>query len=302
MNLEEAREYWKQVKRGFVPSRPTRVAWLGDGRGFATSNMIYEPNPAYVYARTSASDPNHFIILNRNAVRPAFNMPVVIGYTQDEPNYEQVLNIHWGGLEHQGPASSIGGLGPHGIQHEFGGGDEVFIDSRLILPGLAQPTAPPSMQIMVYGFTYYHKGWQQFSQTTSIDLTTYLPTTNDRHLLITVDPIENVLRYRPGPEISAFAVAYSGGGGFASVPKPPADEIPICSIYLTSSTTEINWNAVTTNNLYDMRLFLSSPQDHLEGRIEALEGILGYSEQLPMMGANTRTVDEFPGTIDGGTY
>jgi hypothetical protein len=304
--LDDAKLRWDNVKSRFSEKRNTRVAYLGDGGGYATSNMYVPSNQAYVYARESHQTKNAFPVLNRNRVRPSFDIPVVLGYTEDDPDHEQVLSIHYASLDFKNNASILGGTGPHNLQHQFGGGDEVFIDSRLFQPGLVKPTNPPSMIATIQSFVYYYNSWRRFTQATTDDLTEYIHASKSRFILIALDPTSNSIVYRIGNLFSAslWSNFYETGenNGFSYIPAPSGDEMPLAAVYLAPNTTQINWNAATTDNLYDMRLHIGFSNRSVLDRLFQIEGLTGNRPNLAMTGAADSVADEFPNIIDGGVF
>lgn len=301
--LEEAKLVVKRQFSKYKEKTRTRVAYLGDGRGQATSNIVVPYNPAYVYAREHYDSRKPFVVLNK-AVSPQFNLPVVLGYKDDEPQQEQVLDVHYAIFNLKSGASPSFGLKNHHWQHEFGGGDEVFVDPRLLKVGLLRPTDTPSMSATINAFTHYYRGWQRFLQTNTKSLTEYLPTgAYKKWVTIAVDPITNAIVYRPSvPFLDdvTYADIISGlsSNGFENIPPPSGDEIPIGSVLLTSTTTAINWNTAV-NNVYPYRLHIGTAQEQLIDRIEALEGYVGYDPNLATLGAQGHTTDEF--TFESGT-
>lgn len=286
---EEAISHWESVKAGFKKERPTRTVVLGDGRGSAASNLKVPGQPQKQYARRRLGDKNYFVITNRR-VAPKFNLPVVLGYTDEDPDIEQVLDQHTAGWQFTDSASTIGGIDQHHTQHQFGGGDEVSVDPRLFTPGLIKPQSTPSMKVDVMPFTHYYRSWSRFPKTASSDLSDWKPPAGKtRYVLIALDPITNSLVYRPGTP-SASTGGFGGvagasvGGGMGAIPAPAGDEYPLGAVKLTSTTTELNWNSVV-NNIEETRLHITPPFQRILDRLDQLEGITGNATNLPCTGA-----------------
>ena len=291
--IDEAKDVWLAKQQKFVPVTETRIAYLGTGLGFATSDMVVEGNPGLIYARGEPNGKNYFPILNRNIISPKFNLPVVLGYTADEPQHEQVLSVDAGYLDHNPQASVIGGLGPHHNQHEFGGGDEVFIDGRLFKPGLLKPTFPVSASATIQSFVHYYKGWQRFAQQNTIAITDFKPTNDARKfVLVAIDPETNSIVYRVGASFSDQLPDAAVNGGFRFVPAPAGDEIPIGAVSLGSATTTVDWNSTTTDNIHDMRIHHSVSSRHMLDRISQLEGHSGNNPNIATLGAADASADE----------
>jgi hypothetical protein len=191
--------------------------------------------------------------------------------------------------------SGLRGSTAHHTQHEFGGGDEVFIDPRQFKAGLAKPTNPPSMQVHIGSFTHYYNEWTRSPEQDSLDLTSFIPATDSRYVLIALDADTNELVYRPGP-IYVSAGGFGGdalvvSGGMGAIPAPAGNEYPIAAVNLTSTTTTIDWSRLV-NNIQDTRLHISPPFKHIIDRLDQLEGTTGQNINLPTTGAQTTPTDD----------
>lgn len=301
--LKDAKRIWNETTKRIVPQQRTRLAYLGDGRGFASSNLIVPQRPSLVYARDDVNSSTHFVVINRR-VKPAFNLPVILGTTMEEPDLEQVLSIDYTPFDYAANASTIEGTQPHGPQHEFGGGDEVFVDTRLFKPGLAKPTEPAGMTIKILSFIHYYNGWKRFEETTTDTFNNWKPDTGSRFVLVAVDPKVNIIKYIPGLIFNeaSFDHLLGGSTAFANIPSPGGDEIPIVAVWLTSTTTKIDWNDQITNNMFDVRMFINVSNKRILDRLDQLEGYLGFKPNLATTGAADTSADDFPRTIDGGIF
>lgn len=292
---EEAQAVWQSVSGRFKKTSPFRIAYMGDGRGTSRSNMYSTKSDTIIYARDSLNEKNFFTVLNKR-VNPVFNLPVILGYTDEDPSTEQVLGIHWATLELITTPTDLGGIEPHHAQHEFGGGDEVFVDSRLFKPGLVIPTDPVSMRVTVLGFAYpYNARWQFFPQTDSIDFTEYIPTSGNRYITMCLDPEIDSLVYRIGQMFSfglTWADLISTTEGDAYVPPPAGGELPLAAIYLTPTTTELDWRSSGTDNILDARFHVHPSMQDILDRLDQLEGITGNAPSLMMTGVGNVTTDD----------
>jgi hypothetical protein len=302
-SLKDVRQKYQDNQSQKLSITPYRYAFLGDGRGYAASNM-YVPGDSgstTLWARSTPQDARFFPILNRNAVVPQFNLPVVIGYKQDEPRTEQVLGIHAGGLGNIS-ASNVSILGPHHHQHEFGGGDDVHIDGILFKPGLVTPTSPASMQLTVLPFIYFYNTWSQFAGGNTASLATFLPPTGRAvYVLIALDPTTNSLVYRPGsPFISPGPPFNFTTFSFARVPAPAGNEFPLGYAILVSSTTSLDWQAIN-NAIGDARLHVNPPMLNILDRLRQLEGYSGNEPSIATTGAGASTVSDLDRTLGGLT-
>lgn len=300
---DDARNAIRMALGKYEKSPVKRYAYMGDGRGHATSNLIVSDNPAYVYVRNTLNSSDFFVVrMNRN-VRPAFNLPVEIHSL--EGGQQRIVDVADTFLDQQTSASNISGLGPHGPQHEFGGGDEVFIDDQLIKPGLVHPTDPPSMAVDIFSFVYYNETWQRYGGGTTDDLTQYRPPIGKRYILLCLDQDINDIIIVVGDIFvsGTWDTLFTATDGFQYIPVPPGDVIPLAAVLLTPSTTTIDWNSAGVNNLISMRIFLSAPTKNIVDRIRQLEGYTGNPPNLAMTGAANFTVDENTiQLIDGGTF
>ena len=305
--IEEVRSKFKQRLSIYKIQTPTRVAYLGDGRGLATSNMVPVDEPDKFWARESLNGDKPFKIINKNpTLTPQFDLPVLLGYPEHDPTEEQVLGLH-SALIKLGPGgnagSGVGGVSPHHSKHEWGGGDEVSVDPRMFKPGLLKPTAPRSMRVNALSFQHYYKDWRRYDGGTSPDLSQYRPDSDYRYVLICLDPESNQLTIRPGavfsPDLSIDSIiSNQATNTFRHIPVPPGNEIPLGVVLLEPSTTKIDWNVGGINNLLPMRILLGSPMAEINSRLEVIESAVGVGS-LPTTGA-ANTVDEpFSRMVDG---
>lgn len=299
---DDARDALATFSNRFQKKLPRRIAYMGDGRGLATSNLVVPDNNAYVYVRDQLSSKRYYTVrMNRN-VRPAFNIPVEV--ERLESGEERIVDVADTFIDYQQSASVLIGTQPHANQHMFGGGDEVFVDDFLIKSGLVSPTDPVSMSVDIFSFVYYRNEWKRFPISTSDDLSKYKPPIGSRYVLLAVDTDTNSLLYVPGEVFTAtFSELLTASDGFEKIPSPPGDVIPLAAVLLTPTTTAVDWRSVGTDNLVSMRIFLSSPQKSIEERLRQLEGYLGNNSDLPATGAQGFTTDDnYVKFIDGGTW
>jgi hypothetical protein len=190
---------------------------------------------------------------------------------------------------YQSAASVLGGLGPHRRQHEFGGGDEVFIDPELIKIGLFTPDSPPTFGGFVQPFYYSHPetGLQLFAGSRIDGMDAYKPSgaSDVRFVSISLNPYNGQLAYRAGNELSAaipggsytFEELLAAGGsvlipgGEAAFPPVPGGEIPVATFLLTNSTANINWSSSASSPYYHSRLFLGKVDTDIYARLTVLE-------------------------------
>ena len=294
ITVEDARKKWRDYTSGFVKTPPVRTAVLGDGRGQAASNMyVPQSNNEVVWAREYIGDSKFFAVINRAKVVPAFNLPVKISYTFDELGQEQVIGVNYAGAGGSLNVTTINALGPHHLQHEFGGGDEVYIDGLLFKPGLVYPTSPASMQLQVSRFNYYWNTWKQFDTATTDSLAPFTPLSGfSRYVLIALDPEVGTLVYRLGELINvALAPFTTTAFSFSNVPAPAGNEIPLAYVALGANTTTLDWTDVQ-NQLGDGRLHVGFPARNILERLDQVEGYTGNPPSLATTGAAASSVDD----------
>lgn len=298
--LEQARRKFQERLNDYERKRRTRFAVLGDGRGQSTSNIHVPSASDFVWARETEESTRFFPVLNRAAVTPTFNMAVVIGYSDIEPEQEQILGLHYAGLGSI-PSASLAPIGPHHQQHEFGGGDTVHIDGLQFRPGLISPTEPNSMALHVQAFNYYWDQWRRFPGSDTADLTPYRPADNEAlYLLVALDPKIESLVYRAGQIFSTSEDPLDEDGNFefSRVPAPSGDEIPIGYAIIFGTQTELGWGSVN-NRIGDGRLLLGFPARNILDRLEQLEGLSGNPPNVATTGAAASTVTPLNRTLGG---
>ena len=301
--IEEAKAKLDQKLSVKVNKRPTRFAILGDGRGMAASNMFVPNSPDFVWARESEQSTRFFPVLNRAAATPTFNMPVVIGYSDVEPEQQQVLGVHYAGLGNISSAS-LAPMGPHHQQHEWGGGDTVQVDGLQFRPGLLSPSDPASMQLYIQPFIYYWNTWKRFPGGLTENLTQRRPTgIGAVYLLVALDPATNALVYRTGQGFSTAddPLDEDGNFNFDRVPGPAGNEFPIGYVSLDSTVTSLGWGNVIINRIGDARLHLGFPAANILDRLAQLEGYSGNPPNVATTGAGETSVTDQDKTLDGLT-
>ncbi len=297
---KQVRDQFRKKLGQYTPLTPYRYAILGDGRGQSGSNLYAPGASDLLLARDNVASTRFYPVLNRSAVTPAFDLPIVIGYRFDEPRQEQIIGVHTGGLGLNG-LSAIGVLGPHHHQHEFGGGDEVFSDGLLLKPGLITPTSPVSMSVQILSFVYFWDTWRQWETAVSASLTQYRPPSGfSMYLLIVLDPQTRSLVYRPGNPYSSGFSPFNTNSDFSRIPQVAGNEIPIGFVGMDSSTTYIDWTN-PHSNIGDARLHVGSPMLNVLDRLRQLEGYSGNEPSIASTGAGASTVDEVNHRLGGLT-
>lgn len=308
------------LDKKFQIKKDYRYGISGDGQG----NLYVPQDKSLIYYR-QYGDSRPQIVKNNGAIGPYINLPIIIGYTDQEPESEQVIGVNYAmlGLTDRYTNTSAStnppayNIGKHAEQHMFGGGDIVWIDSRTFLPGLLRPTSPKSMAVKIMQFYYrspYHSGSgiRFFGGSTTKSLVEYVPTastSNFRFVHIGFDtglgslvyrPTDQIVRATTGGSQQTWDQFLSGAQGSTTpigfnetLGDVSGDEILLGTAYLTSATSTVSWS-VGASQLFDTRIFLEPSTKLLEQRIDYLESLIGVSKDLPVLGANTNSVaDDF---------
>ena len=287
--LSEARQVWKNTTENIRGNRRIRSAVLGNGLGSATSNVEVPGRSFYVYARDSMESDHYYEILNLNTVRPAINLPVLVGYPSDGTEEQQVLGLNYSGLGSEYTIEDVTTIGQHHWQHEFQGGDQITVDPRQFNVGLIYPTNPPSMKVQIGEFLYFWNEWKQFTLSLSRDLTQFRPSSGKYvNVTIALDPETDQIRYHVGFPGNDGAQVLDG---FSAIPAPGGNEIPLGYVQLTNSTTSLDWTT-TNNNIGTARMFLNHPWVYALDKLRQLEGYTGNDPNLATLGAATNTTDD----------
>lgn len=310
VTLNEVRSVFKNKFEEFETRQERRIVYLGDGRGNATSNLTVSANPSYVFARDSLGDAEHFfpVKLNRT-IRPAFNLPVWVGKRSTDV-YERILDIVEEFADFQEAASSISGLSPHRTQHEFGGGDEVFVDSQLIKEGLLKPRNPATSVVDVFGFYYFSAStWKYFSGSQINNMLDFVPTSASVYITVSLDTTTGSLTLTQGENFLLSNNTFAGlvssigaGDGFRFLPTPPRRNIPVGSVLLNSATTAFDWNQNGgLNNVFPIRMLITPTDSSNENKFDDIYSKINRTT-LPTLGAANSQPDQEFNCIDGGRF
>ena len=292
--LEEARRLRQEREQQFEHKKPIRIAFLGDGLGNAASNVVVPGAPTQNYVRDQLNSSEYYRVKN-TAVTPEINKPVIISYLPWEPETEQVIGFFNAPYTFFPTSSALAGnQTAHREQHEFGGGDEVFIDSRLFLPGLMYPTNPATMRVQIKPFSYYYKRWSRYPGGSSKDLSIYKPLSGSRFVTIALNQETGEIVYRPGRTYgtegeTGLDVLDEIAGGFGNVPAPAGNEYPIGAVNLGDATTIVEWTD-TANDVFDARLHISPALRDIITRVESLERGVPNDPTITTTGATASRV------------
>jgi hypothetical protein len=253
---EEAQAALNKILQNKKDKFDFRFAVTGDGNGTAASNFYISQDKSFCWVRDINNLDRPYAVLHRGKISPKVNLPVIVGRDDIEPQFEKILGLNYDGLPRNISASIAQDIGQHHTQHEWGGGDEVFLDGRQLTPGLVYPTSPASMQVRIKPFVYFWNGWGRYTGGTSVDLTTYKPSNAGFAvaLLIVFDRENEIIDYVQGSESTL------GSSWYSITPDPRPRDMPLGIIGLENSTTEITWTN-STDNLLDARRHVDSPEN-----------------------------------------
>jgi len=245
------RRQFEDVLAQYEPIRPADPALMGDGLG----NVKVSGRDGFVYIRVGSE-----LVVGQaynNRVPNRENLPVIVGYSSDQPALFQVLSIRevYAGADsgHDMIPQVVAHHNSHELGNADGGDDVVYVQKQQILPLLAYETDPASMYINVASDWYpWQSGFKFFEGATSADLSGYVPTTSGqaRYLLVSVDGATNILQYTEGDTWSLYLPPADLS---SLVPDAPAGSVPVVAIYLPYGTTALT----RETNLYDVRILIS---------------------------------------------
>jgi len=184
-----------------------------------------------------------------------FGMPVKLIREPDNPRYYRVIGRDIGKYQDWGGPAY--GIVAHGDSHSFAdaeaaGRDVVFIYRRqMVQPMLCHPQSTPDMTVYVEPDYYFWAGeFRYFEGGSSADLTSQLPSTGSGvFVLIYLDGGTGTVQFLTGDE---FSLIYPPDPLADAIPEiSPSIGIPLAAVYLTSTTTSINWGSIL-----DIRIML----------------------------------------------
>lgn len=264
-SLKDVRTLWQSKMGEKLSTTPYRYAYLGDGRGFAASNIFVpgDTGSNILYARSTPQNSHFFTILNRGTVAPTFNLPVVIGYKQDEPRTEQILGVHFGGLGNIA-SSSVPIIGLHHTTHEWlnpsGGGDAVLSKARQFMP--LRVSVVSGFTIQVESSPETITGGFTLSTASTLDLTSLKPASGDLYALVYLTP-DGVLSARAGSGIIAGPPSYNVPN-YNNIPPLNPGERPLAAISLYAGQTQIH-ETQALQEIIDLRFATFTPGGVLVG-------------------------------------
>jgi hypothetical protein len=161
-------------------------------------------------------------VYNSAHVPPTFDLQVKVGRSKSLPNIWQIIAIRETYTE---PAAG-GELAYHHEQHEFPGGDTVWVDPKQILRLTVLVEDAAAFIVRVIGSVIRTTSGIAQVNTQSVDLSSYVPATGAVFVTIQADD-DGLLSVVEG---DVFASPFIGT--FADVPAPDADKYMIAFVLL----------------------------------------------------------------------
>lgn len=225
-------------------ARPT-IALMGQGNG----TVEVANQPGYVYFRTSGETEYGIAFNNRCPVRD--NLRIYVGYDPvTDPNHElfQVISVSMGDYAGDGGSSPLSNVGQHHVTHEFGGGDDVYVEWRRIMglrvgrPALFVVTVDPGVIIRA--------GAHQYIPSTTVDLTAEhaaLAGTQACYVLIYMDSA-GAIQHLAGAAVASLALLTIANCPIA----PGVGDLELGGVRLYVSQTRIG-DTPTNPDIWDLR-------------------------------------------------
>lgn len=235
------------------------LAYAGDGNG----NVYTSQANYYLVRYPLASSPTVEIFNNR--INLVDNLRIIVGYTAYQPNLLQVLDVADQRLDEVSPTDAIinpGTIGyshvyPHWVNHQYLGADSGYINWRQVSALGVFPTSPPSLSVQIWPGTIPRPGTDVNVIYQSFDLTSHVPVSGARYVLISYD--------NTGAVVATDGTAVPGGLSAltnADVPATPAGNWRSCAVALYAGQTAI----VETTTEVDF-LDLRFPEETIAGSV-----------------------------------
>lgn len=225
------RQKVRSVLRKYQKLPNARPGILGNGAGLVEDFK----KPGHNYVRIGNAPP---ISIVNHRTAPIDNQKVWVGYDPLEPNILQVLSIRsveslaWGG------ANPFTSTARHASSHRWFERDTVFVDLRQMMP--FRPQVDGSMVMQVYhGIAYIGNQWQVMLDS-SIDLTSYIPSTGTVYALVYYDTNGDLA-------VKSSIVKDLNSLIPSDAPSPIINTVPIALVRLWSGMSGIVENRIATD-------------------------------------------------------
>ncbi|HSW62703.1 MAG TPA: hypothetical protein VLH56_05250 [Dissulfurispiraceae bacterium] len=233
----------KQPKQDMLPAN---LYQLGNGQG-----VVKVPGTVNrVYVRPIGSL-EIMEVLNTRLRQYVDGLPVIVGYTPEEPRQLQVLSVHSGVSDAAGYGAVISAHAPtHRLFDPAGGTDPVWIEGYQVLPGRVGPVYN-AVSVTIYPFVCrIGNAWKMIEYQT-ISLATHVPVITGKAamVLITVNT-SGVIVTTKGVEVDLVNLA-----PLTDTPAPPTGTAFILAavrVYFGQTATQVGR---TNRDIMDLRFW-----------------------------------------------
>ena len=249
-NYLELQQRFERQQAEQEPLQPAFVALVGDGSG---SDPRVDDNPNYIVVRSAGR--GVFPVTYNPEVPIRNDVPVYVGPTSLDPDRWEVKGIATQYLDGLGDfAYQPFHANSHIFRNEDGGDDVVWMQKQQGVYFLAAPTDPSTMKVFVHTDFYLFKSeWRWWPGGESPTFAGLLPAAGfAKYVLLVVDAETNVLEQVEGNEFPIFPPVNPA----VHIPDLPSAKFPTVAVYLTNTTTELEWD-----NLFDVRLLVGGGAD-----------------------------------------
>jgi hypothetical protein len=222
--MQRDKETIKKVFSKFQKAYSHWPAVMGDGSG----NVSVSGKPGWVYVRML--DGQSAQAYNGGKIKEIEDQEISVGYSYLNPFLLQVLDVRHTYAE----ALPYSNSGPHAASHMHlfpnGGDDVVWIDARQWMPLRVGPAG--GLSVRVYKTTVWKStGWEEIDDI--IDLTSHVPGTGARYVLIAFDTSGNP-QVTDGSTVDQLADLTA-----ADIPALPSGQSASAAVGLYAGQTEI---------------------------------------------------------------
>lgn len=238
MSNSDLRRAWKAQQAQKQDVTNAMPALMGNGHG-----VVEVPNqPGYVYIRLGQGDLGQAY---NNRCPFTDNLAIYVGYDpvlDPDRRIFQVLSVRMGDYSGAGNTPTPN-VGPHHTTHEYGGGDDVYIDWRRLM-GL-RVGRPSGFQVTVdQGVILRAGAWLNVTSQT-LDLSAMKPIgALSCYVLVVMDST--------GTATATAGASVAGALDISDCPIPAADEIPLAAVRLYGTQSAIG-DTPTDPDIVDLR-------------------------------------------------
>lgn len=229
------RRIQKTIKASRRPNDPW-PARMGDGSG----TVAVPGHQFLVYVRPDGSD-LPMVVYGQDA--PKVNdLPVWVGPDPYNRRVIKVLSTKvYPGTPY--PEAAVANVGAHHESHEWGGPDVVYIDTKQIIQATVFPAGGLSVAVNP-GYVQHWDGYA-YIEAQLVDLTSYVPGSNMRFVLLQVDE-DGAISVKQGDTFTLDLYSVS------QIPEPDEGNSGLYAVRLIAGQTTIS-NAYANPDLIDLR-------------------------------------------------